>query len=171
MFEETFRKNDNVRLSEAEFYFHRAYDLQSQGALEEAIGHYRKSIEMFPTAEAFTFLGWALSLQGDFTAAMEQCRKAIEIDADFGNPYNDIGAYLISLKRWDESVPWLEKAKSAKRYENRHYPYFNHGRVLEAQGRWSEALEQYEMALRLNPSYDTAKQAHTRVKALWRRRN
>jgi hypothetical protein len=27
--------------------------------------------------------------------AITECHHAIEVDPDFGNPYNDIGAYLI----------------------------------------------------------------------------
>ena len=48
-----------------------------------------------PTAEAHTFLGWAYSFLGDYESAITECRNAIELDPDFGNPYNDIGAYLI----------------------------------------------------------------------------
>ena len=51
------------------------------------------------------------------------------MDPDFGNPYNDIGAYLIELGREEEAVTWLERAKTAARYEPRHYPYFNLARI------------------------------------------
>ena len=37
-------------------------------------------------------------------------KKAIAIDSDFGNPYNDIGASLIQLGEHDAAIPWLEKA-------------------------------------------------------------
>ena len=30
----------------------------------------------------------------------------------FGNPYNDIGAYLIAKGELDEAIEWLEKAKT-----------------------------------------------------------
>ena len=35
----------------------------------------------------------------------EECKRAIEIDPDFGNPYNDIGVYLIDLNRFEEAIP------------------------------------------------------------------
>ena len=58
--------------------------------LPEAIRLYRESLAVFPTAEAHTFLGWALSWQGDVDGAIRECERAIVVDPDFGNPYNDI---------------------------------------------------------------------------------
>src|SRR5262249_33621441 len=40
-----------------------AYHRQMAGDLEGAIDHYQRSIEIFPTAEAHTFLGWTYSFQ------------------------------------------------------------------------------------------------------------
>ena len=100
-----------------------------QGRLEEAVAHYQRSIALHPTAEAHTFLGWAYSHQGRPDDAIAQCKIAIAVDPDFGNPYNDIGAYLIELGREEEAVTWLERAKQATRYEPRHYPYFNLARI------------------------------------------
>ena len=41
---------------------------------------YQRSIDVYPTAEAHTFLGWALSVQGRLDEATDECRRAIEID-------------------------------------------------------------------------------------------
>src|SRR4026208_71463 len=89
----------------------------------------RRSIAAHPTAEAHTFLGWAMSFQGRHEDAIAQCKIAIAVDPTFGNPYNDIGAYLIELGRHDEAPLWLERAKAAPRYEPRQFPYFNLARV------------------------------------------
>src|SRR5438034_3878478 len=72
-----------------------AYRHQLQGDLERAIEFYQRSIGVCPTAEAHTFLGWTLSFQGRLEEATRECLKAIEVDPDFGNPYNDIGCYLM----------------------------------------------------------------------------
>ena len=42
--------------------------------------------------------------------AIAQCEIAIELDPEFGNPYNDIGVYLMQQQRLDEAIPWLERA-------------------------------------------------------------
>jgi Tfp pilus assembly protein PilF len=108
--------------------------------VDRAIELYRQSIELYPTAEAHTFLGWAMSFQGHLTEATEECLRAIEIDSEFGNPYNDIGVYLMQQDKLDESISWLEKAKQAKRYEPRQFPFLNLGgstSVRDAGGRRS----------------------------------
>lgn len=145
--------------------FRRAYRLQMKGDLEEAIDLYRKSIETFPTAEAHTFLGWTYSFMGDFDAAIAECRRAIEIDPDFGNPYNDIGAYLIEKGELNEAIPWLEKATRAPRYDNPCFPHFNLGRIWELKHDYARALSAYTKALEVNPQYDLAQAAFRRIKA------
>ena len=125
----------------------RAYRKHMRGKLIEAIWLYKRSIEYFSTAEAHTFLGWAYSFQNRFEDAIEECEQAILTDPDFGNPYNDIGSYLIALERLDEAIPWLEKATVALRYEPRHFPWANLGRVYEMLGNSHKALESFLKAL------------------------
>lgn len=145
--------------------FHQAYACQSRGELDQAISNYRQSLGIFPTSEAHTFLGWAYSFQGKYEKAITQCHKAIRTDPDFGNPYNDIGAYLITLGRLDEAIPWLQKAILAKRYETYYFPHFNLGRIWEQKGDWAHALQSYENAFKENPDYLLAVQAHRRLLA------
>lgn len=122
-----------------------------RGELERAIALYTRSIEVFPTAEAYTFRGWAYSAQEKIAEAIAECEKAIAVDDSFGNPYNDIGSYLIKLGRLDEAIPWLERAKTAPRYEPRHFPYMNLGRLYAARGEIGRAIDEFEGALRLHP--------------------
>ena len=122
------------------------------GDLEEAIGLFTQSLQAEPTAEAYTFRGWAYSFAGRLDEAIEECRKAIATDPSFGNPYNDIGCYLMEKGDWDGAIPWFEKAKTAPRYEPRHFPYLNLGRIRAARGEIAEALAEFEGALRENPS-------------------
>lgn len=157
---------DSYYQSEASRYFQEAYEKQSEGELEEAIRLYQKSIELFPTAEAYTFLGWVYSFQGRYDAAIEECHKAIHVDPEFGNPYNDIGAYLIEKGRFDEAIPWLEKATQAKRYESYCFPHYNLGRIWEKKGDWEKALQAYQTALKDNPQYTLAAKALKRIQGM-----
>lgn len=157
---------DEYYRSEAIRFFEEAYQKQNEGQLEEAISLYKKSIEIFPTAEAYTFLGWAYSFQGRYDDAILECRKAIEVDPKYGNPYNDIGAYLIEKGQMEEAIPWLEKAIHAERYESYCYAYYNLGRVWERKGDWEKALISYSNALRDNPQYTLAQRAINRLKAM-----
>jgi tetratricopeptide (TPR) repeat protein len=62
------------------------YRRQMRGDLEGAISLYSESIGIYPTAEAYTFRGWAYSFMGRIDDAIAECRRAIEADPDFGNP-------------------------------------------------------------------------------------
>src|ERR1700690_1977927 len=117
-------------------YFQKGYEQQTAGHYRQAIELYTRSIEAFPTAEAYTFRGWTYSFLGDYDRAIAKCLEAIKVDPEFGNPYNDIGAYLIEQEKWDEAIPWFQKAIVAKRYEARCYPHFNLGRVYEPNHAW-----------------------------------
>ena len=128
-----------------------AMNHQMAEELDESIRLYKESIALCPTADAHTYLGWAYSFQGKLDDAIAQCEIAIQIDPEFGNPYNDIGVYLMQQQQLDEAIPWLEKAKQAKRYEPRHFPHLNLGRVYVAKGMLQKALEEFRAALRLNP--------------------
>ena len=147
-------------------YFQQAYQAQMKGSLEEAVVLYTKSIELFPTAEAYTFRGWTYSFMGKYEEAIAECHRAIEIDPDFGNPYNDIGAYLIELGRFDEAIPWLEKAIQAKRYDSACFPYLNLGRIWEKKGDYFRAMEAYEDALTANPDYTLARVSLRKLQAM-----
>ncbi|WP_448587416.1 tetratricopeptide repeat protein [Thermocrinis sp.] len=140
----------------AEEIFQKAYEYHMIGDLDKAIELYKKSVDIYPTAVAYTFMGWAHSMKGDYQTAIELCLKAIELDPDFGNPYNDIGSYLIALGMYDEAVFWLKKAIVAKNYEPRHYPHINLARVYLAKGMYKEALWELENAIRLAPDYKPA---------------
>ena len=144
----------------------RAYALWQQGYLlhlsgryQAAVDSFRESIEVLPTAEGHTFLGWSLNMLGHTEEAIAECRKAIALDPDFGNPYNDIGAYLIELDRPEEAIPWLEKAISAKRYCCYQFAHFNLGRVRVLQGNFAAARRSFEQALRHDPDYQPARMA------------
>lgn len=153
------------RTSAAEF-FRQAYQRQMAGDFQQAIDLYTRSIEVFPTAEAYTFRGWTYSFLGDYDRAIAECLEAIKTDPDFGNPYNDIGAYLIEQDKWDEAMPWFQKAMQAKRYEARCYPHFNLGRVYEHQHKWDKARECYGHAYALDGRYVAALAGVRRLRAM-----
>ncbi len=167
MFEETFSR-DNLSSGlkgEAVALFRRAYRAQLAKDYEEAIGLYRRSIETYPTAEAHTFLGWVYSFQERYTEAIDECLEAIRVDATFGNPYNDIGSYLIAQGDVWSCVRWFKRALAAPRYESYAFPHFNLGRVYEQRGRLLDAIKHYGLALNEQPGFDGAAKALRRLQA------
>jgi Tfp pilus assembly protein PilF len=141
---------------EAKRLFQEAYRHQMRGQLDEATRLYQESLRIEPSAEAHTFLGWTYSFKGDLERAIEECKAAIEVDPDFGNPYNDIGAYMIELGRPDEAIPWLKRAMEAARYASPQFPHMNLGRIYEAKGLLADAAREYQAAIEIEPGYDIA---------------
>jgi Tfp pilus assembly protein PilF len=136
-----------------------AYRSQMQGDLGNAVRLYKESIQTHPTAEAYTFLGWTYSFLNRYEDAIAECKNAIATDPDFGNPYNDIGSYLVKLGKLDEAIPWLERAITAKRYEPRHFPHMNLGRVYLAKREQLKAAREFGKALAIAPRYVPARLA------------
>ena len=148
--------SDEIQRQQAMILLERAYKHQMRGEFADAIILYKRSLETFPTAEAHTFLGWTYSMMERYEEAIEACKKAIEVDPTFGNPYNDIGAYLIEQEQWEEAIPWLEKATEAPRYDAPQFPHMNLGRIYEHLGDYDRALNCYERAIEIDPFYRTA---------------
>lgn len=153
------------KAEQASRLLHEAYEKQMAGNVDSAIELYLKSITAQPTPEAHTCLGWAYSQKGRYGDAIRECEKAVRLDPGYGNPCNDIGAYMIETGRWEEAIPWLEKATTAERYDGRFYAWYNLGRVWEHRGDWAQALEAYRHALEKNPEYTLAEKAIRRMEA------
>jgi len=143
-------KEEALRLLEEGNKLHR------DGNIDGAIDCYRRSLEAHPTADAYTYLGWMLSFKGEIDEAIALCKSAIEVDPEFGNPYNDIGVYLMQQGKLDEAEPWFRRATLAKRYEPRHFPHINLARIRIARHRYSEAIPHLAMGLQLAPGDPTA---------------
>lgn len=143
--------------------FRKAYRHQMQGQLDEAIRLYKVSLQHQPSAEGHTFLGWAWSQKGDIERAIEECKSAIEVDPDFGNPYNDIGAYLLEQGKMDQARPWFQMALEAPRYESYCFPYYNLGRIHRLRGHFHKAAHYFKKSLEERPDFDRAEQALQRL--------
>ncbi|MBD0372103.1 MAG: tetratricopeptide repeat protein [Pyrinomonadaceae bacterium] len=153
------------RRREAVELFEEAYRAQRDEDYERAIELYRRSIAVYPTAEAHTFLGWVYSFQERYDEAIEECLEAIRVDPSFGNPYNDIGSYLIAKGNFYDCVRWFKLALEAPRYESYAFPYFNLGRVYEMRGHLLKAARHYGLALEQQPGYEAAALSLRRVQS------
>jgi tetratricopeptide (TPR) repeat protein len=136
--------------------FKRAFEAQQMEDYDEAIELYKRSIATYPTAEAHTFLGWVYSFQRRYDDAIAECLEAIRVDSTLGNPYNDIGSYLVAKGDLYNCVKWFRRALLAPRYEARAFPHMNLGRVYEQRGHLLKAARHYGLALEQEPRYAEA---------------
>ena len=77
--------------------------------------------------------------------------KALEINPYYTRVLNDKAYCLYKLKRYDEATDLINQAIQSE--PGAHLPWDTKGEILEAQGKYSDALECYEKCLRLAPSY------------------
>ncbi len=151
---------------EARQLFQEAYEAQMAQNYETAIELYRRSIETYPTAEAHTFLGWVYSFQNRYDDAIAECLEAIRVDETFGNPYNDIGSYLLAKGDSYGCVRWFKRALLAPRYESYVFPHFNLARVYERRHRYLDAVRHYTLALEQQPGFTEATTALRRLQGM-----
>lgn len=151
---------------QADNYFRLAYSAQMAGRLDEAISLYRKSIALHPTAEAHTWLGWTYSFKEDLEAAIAECKRAVQLDPDFGKPYNDIGEYMMRQGQFEAAIMWLEQACRAVRFHDRHLAYFNLGRIYERFWEFPKAIGYYRRSAKADPQYTAAMQAAERLQGM-----
>ena len=150
---------------QAKRLFHQAYQAQTEDNYEEAIKLYKQSIAIYPTAEAHTFLGWVYSFQSRYDEAINECLEAIRVDETLGNPYNDIGSYLLAKGDNYGCVRWFKRALLAPRYESYAFPHFNLGRVYEMRQRPLEAVKHYGLAIEQQSDFAQATTALRRLQA------
>lgn len=117
-----------------------------------ALKKFRDSLALDQTMEAHTYCGWMLNSLGEVEEAIKECEKAIVIDPERGNPYNDIGTYLLQKGETNEAIRWFYKAIDAPKYENRHFPHVNLGKLYLAKKLYRKALFHLHQALELDPS-------------------
>jgi len=151
---------------EARQLFQEAYQAQLALNYESAIELYQRSIDTYPTAEAHTFLGWVYSFQNRYDEAIAECLEAIRVDETLGNPYNDIGSYLLAKGDSYGCVRWFKRALFAPRYDSYAFPHFNLGRVYEMRRKYLDAARHYTLALEQQPGFTEAATALRRIQAL-----
>lgn len=143
--------------------FEEAYEEQINGNTNVAISLYKQSLDKCPSAPALTYLGWAHAQIGELEMAIQLCEEAIKLDPDYGNPYNDIGAYLIEMGQEDDAVQWLEQAILAPKYDCKFFPYYNLGKIYEGQNFIKKAISCYQRASRINPDFELATESLERL--------
>jgi Tfp pilus assembly protein PilF len=65
----------------------------------------------------------------------------------------------------DEAEEWLRRAMTAERYEPRHFPHLNLGRIHMMRHHYGRALEEFRQALERSPGDRTALTLYRRLMA------
>jgi tetratricopeptide (TPR) repeat protein len=152
-FEETLRQSPRY----ANAHFNLGNALMQANRLPEAEAQFEEAIRLDPgNADACDNLGATLLQMGHTPEAMERFRQAIAI-FDFAQPHNDMGNALVQMGQMDAGIAEYQKALAlapdvAQLHDNL-------GLALIRENRIPEALQQFEMAAKVDPRDDTARAA------------
>jgi Tfp pilus assembly protein PilF len=142
------------------FAFHQAGDLENAAEL------YSQSLALCRSAEGHTLMGAVYHAQGRFDEAIAECKKAIEIDENFGMAFHDIGMYMVLKGKWDESVEWFQRAIDSTHYDTPQFGWSNVGMVYMVRGLYKSARECFDRALAIDPNHQVSKERLERVRRL-----
>jgi len=130
--------------------------LLQKGQVDEAIVHFRKSVEIKADhADAQANLASALLQKGELDEAVAQYYKALDIKPDNALVHYDLANALILKGQVDQAIAHYEKALEIK-------PDYaevcnNLGIVLFQKGEVDQAITYYQKALEINPQYVEAR--------------
>ncbi len=97
--------------TQAKREFERASDASKSGRTEDAIGHLRKAVEIYPAyLMAHNDLGAQLLSQGKLDEASSEFRRAIQIDPKAFNPRLNLGIVLVQQHQFAEAAGMLRAA-------------------------------------------------------------
>ena len=81
--------------------------------------------------------------------------KAVEENTDYANAQQELGIMLVDRKRYEESLGPLSRAESLGQQDPRLEHYF--GTALANVGRFKDAVDHYQKALKLKPDFAEAR--------------
>ena len=139
-------------------FFHSGMLYQNAGNLPAAAACFNRSLQRKPSPEAFTQLGSVLGLMGDLDAAITQCRKAVDLNPEFGVAWNDLGFYYIEKHSYDDAEKCLQKAISARIPGPQAQIYYNLSRCQASRGMVGAALSAIENSLLHDPKAKRARE-------------
>ena len=100
----------------------------------------------------------------NLTAAEQQFRKAVELDANYVEAWNNLGTVLADLEQYDESVEVFERALQVfPLYADAH---FNLGDVYSTLGQPDRAHQHWQRYLQLDPKSPWAADVRNRMARL-----
>ena len=106
------------------------------------------------SAEDHWSRGTHLARMLKFPEAVEELKKAIEIDPNYAEAYYNLGYVYFQRTEYKEAEKYYTKAIELWPYEPRGYHCM--GQVYEMQGLYEEALRMYRDALLISPNYAIA---------------
>lgn len=135
-----------------------SYSLLKRGNLQDAYDHAARVVASDPlSARAHAILGASILAAGDFRAAVEEFRTALELKDNDPLAINGLAMINFYENRLDESLTGLRRAVFLDPREPDYI--FNLAVAAARAERYKESADAYEQFLRIAPRYDSDRRA------------
>lgn len=121
-----------------------------------------KLIEVTGSAEGYVERGNLYIDLYELEKAVEDCKKAIELDSEAYYAYNNLGCALLKLRRVDEAKEPLEQVIDMDP-DRDHLPYLNLAECYVLKKEYDKAIKAYKEVLRLRPKSLSIKEEIAKV--------
>jgi tetratricopeptide (TPR) repeat protein len=140
------------RVSAAEAHVIRAFEAGVNSQPEVQREHLEALVKLFPDEERVHFrLGAFHYGRQEWPEAIAAYEAAVRINPEFAPAHNQLGYALRNLGRLDEASRAL--CTYMKLVPDEPNPYDSHAELLLLMGRYRDAIEEYQRALAINPSF------------------
>ena len=121
------------------------------GKCRQGVEYATRFIEAGGGAEGYVERGNLYIDLYELDKAVEDCKKAIELDSEAYYAYNNLGCALLKLRRVDEAIEALGQAVALDPSRD-HLPYLNVAECYVLKKEYDKAIQAYEDALKLRPN-------------------
>lgn len=116
----------------------------------KGVDYATRYIELTDAADGYVERGNLYIDLYELEKSVEDCKKAIDLDADMYYAYNNLGCALLKLRRVDEAIVPLEQV-IAMDPDRDHLPYLNLAECYVLKGEYDKAVQMYREVMRLRP--------------------
>lgn len=130
----------------------------SEGKVQQAFVEFQQAYELNPqNKEVLYAIGIIYLRDFDETAkAIDFFQRAVKIDPDYSDAYNNLGYAHAKIGKFDAAIPFYKKAVSNLFYATPEKAYVNMGKAYYRLGRYEEAALAYKEAIKRAPNFDLA---------------
>ncbi|MBD8525293.1 type IV pilus biogenesis/stability protein PilW [Pseudomarimonas arenosa] len=147
-----YRAVSDERTDAAELQAKLGQEYISKGDFETAQEKLQRAVQLDPNlASAHTLLGILNERINRPELAEQFYRKAVKLKPDDGAASNNLGAFLCAQGRFEESLPYFDKAVQDPFYKTPAVAFTNQGVCARKAGQRSRAEESLRRALELEP--------------------
>jgi tetratricopeptide (TPR) repeat protein len=139
---------DNIQKASAHYKLGISY--LNDNNVQPAFVEFQKAYELNPNdKEVLSAIGIIYLLKfEDFPKAIDFFKKAIKVDPEFSEAYNNLGVAYEKSGRFEDAIGSYKKALSNLLYRTPEKAYYNLGRLYYKLSRYDDAIDAYKEALK-----------------------